>query len=229
VNSLYEDSVPGDLRVMYYRVLAKNRFGGESDLSEPVRAVTKAEPLPPIGLAVRERSLGRVDLVWEPNVELDVAGYEIWRSAIAPERKGPLEQIGTVERGATGFSDTTVDCGVRVRYRLRAVDRDGLVSAFSGPLEVESVGLDLAFEAPGALTWSAERLGPGAGIRIVRERSWLPDQTLPLDRGDARANLAALAPGLHRLVAVIDLPPTATAEPREIRCDLRLSLPPGPS
>ena len=30
LNTVYEDTVPGDLRVMYYRISAVNRFGGES-------------------------------------------------------------------------------------------------------------------------------------------------------------------------------------------------------
>ncbi len=222
----YEDAVPGDLRVMYYRVLAKNGFGGESDLSEPVRAVTKAEPLPPIGLEVRERTLGRVEIGWEPNVELDVIGYEIWRSAISPDLKGPLERIGMVDGVVTEYGDSSIECGTRVRYRVRAVDRDGLVSAFSGPLEVESVGLDLAFEPPSSVVWNAERVPSGASMRMLRLRRWLPDQSLELD---SVAGRASLPPGTQRLAALVEQPATATSDARAIRCDLSLAAPSGPS
>ena len=34
LRAVYEDAVPGDLRVMYYRITALNRFGGESEMTD---------------------------------------------------------------------------------------------------------------------------------------------------------------------------------------------------
>jgi fibronectin type 3 domain-containing protein len=223
LETVYEDGVPGDLRVMYYRVLARNRFGGQSDLTEPVRAVTKAEPLPPVGLAVRASTLGRIDLAWEPNVEPDVAAYEIWRSPIEAARRGPLERIGTVARDARSFSDTSVGCGARVRYRLRAVDEDGLLSAFSGPLEVEALGLGLALETPLSLTWNAGRVPPEARVSLVRLRDWWPDQTLPISAA-GRAELPELGAGRHRIVAIVELMPLRGGATAPLRCELTLDV-----
>jgi len=51
-NTSYIDAGLGDLRVLYYRVASKNPAGGKGPASDAVRAVTKPEPLPPLGLRV---------------------------------------------------------------------------------------------------------------------------------------------------------------------------------
>ena len=50
--TVYVDRGLGDLRVFYYRVASVNVAGGRGEFSAPVRAVTKPDPLPPIGLRV---------------------------------------------------------------------------------------------------------------------------------------------------------------------------------
>ena len=68
---------------MYYRISALNRLGGESEQTErPIRAVTKAEPLPPIELDADAKSLGQVELHWAPNVEPD--GRYMTRTSCSP-------------------------------------------------------------------------------------------------------------------------------------------------
>ena len=39
LQTFHQDPVPGDLRVMYYRLRARNAFDGESDMTAPIRAV----------------------------------------------------------------------------------------------------------------------------------------------------------------------------------------------
>ncbi len=81
LNTVYEDAIPGDLRVMYYRISAVNRFGGESEMTEaPIRAVTKAEPLPPVGLAADAQAHrpGRPALGSERRDGRQ--RYEVWRA-----------------------------------------------------------------------------------------------------------------------------------------------------
>src|SRR5258705_12361067 len=90
LNSVYEDTIPGDLRVMYYRISAVNRFGGESEMTEsPIRAVTKAEPLPPTGLKADARRLGSGALAWAHNVEPGVRSSGAWPSGKAGADFGP--------------------------------------------------------------------------------------------------------------------------------------------
>lgn len=182
LNTVYEDTVPGDLRVMYYRISALNRFGGESDPTEkPIRAVTKAEPLPPIGLEASASALGRVDLRWAPNVEPDLAGYEVWRALADASDYSAETPIARVPGGTTALVDPTVGCGQTARYRVRASDADGLESLPSDPLAIKSqdAGLRLS-RRDGAwlLSWDPQSTKDFTELRVSEVRSVLPDREL---------------------------------------------------
>ena len=213
VTTIYEDPVPGDLRVMYYRVAARNRFGGEGEASEPVRGVTKAEPLPPIGLAVAERRLGSIDLRWATNVEPDLSGYEVWRAERDDDGWDGERLVGEVGAGGTLFRDPEVGCGQSLRYRVRALDRDGLTSGYSDPLDATGEAIDLRARAlPGAveLRWSPARAWPAAQIFAVR--MGLPDRLLYTVRGQTRVRIDDLPPGRHQLAVVLTTQPADGAD-----------------
>jgi fibronectin type 3 domain-containing protein len=181
LNTVYVDEVPGDLRVMYYRISALNRFGGESGWTDAIRAVTKAEPLPPIGLAVATRRLGEVRIGWEANVEPDLVGYEIWRSQRDGGGWGERQLLAQVPQDEGAFRDGAVGCGETVSYELRALDADGLISEFSRPLEVtgEDIGLRLEHNPTSGtweLQWDAQRMAGWPAVRIVQIRRGLPDR-----------------------------------------------------
>ena len=204
LNTVYEDTIPGDLRVMYYRITAVNRFGGESEMTDsPIRAVTKAEPLPPIGLTADAHQLGQVELRWSPNVETDLRAYEVWRSAKEGNEFAPEVRIATVEPGRQSYADTAVGCGETVRYQVRALDADGLESVFSEPLVVSGPDLGLALTPTAGgfeLRWDPARAGGLGGARVVELRSVLPDRELASTSANAVA-LPALSPGTRLEVA----------------------------
>jgi hypothetical protein len=194
LETVYVDSVPGDLRVMYYRISALNRFGGESAWTEPIRAVTKAEPLPPIRLAVTTRRLGEVEIGWEANVEPDLVGYEIWRSESDGAGWGERRLLAKVTADEGSFRDGAVGCGETVRYELRALDADGLISEFSRPLEVtgQDIGLQLERDPTSGvweLYWDAQRTADWPAVRIVQIRPWLPDREFGSVTGGSRFTL----------------------------------------
>ncbi len=199
LNTVYEDAVPGDLRVMYYRIAAVNRFGGESEPTEqPIRAVTKAEPLPPIGLEARAASLGRADLRWSPNVEPDLASYEVWRALANGSGFGEEVQIAEVPAGTTELADSALGCGESARYRLRATDADALVSLPSDPLDVKGAdaGLSLARSNGSVIvSWDPARAGDWTGARISEVRSALPDRQVALVSDGSQVALPDLAAG----------------------------------
>ena len=199
LNTVYEDTVPGDLRVMYYRIAAVNRFGGESEPTEqPIRAVTKAEPLPPIGLQASASSLGRADLRWAPNVEPDLASYEVWRSLANGSGYGEEVQIAQVPAGTTELADGAIGCGESARYRLRATDADALVSLPSEPLELRGADAGLSFgRRDGALivSWDPSRAGPWTGARVAEVRSALPDREVAIVSEGNEISLPALETG----------------------------------
>lgn len=232
LDTVLEDLVPGDLRVMYYRVVARNRFGGESDQSEPVRAVTKAAPLAPLGLEVARRELGVIALRWQPNVEPDLRAYEVWRATRDGEAWSGEERIAEVPAPGTRFEDGDVACGQDVRYRLRALDHDGLRGDWSEPLATQGATIGLEFvggngSAP-RLRWDAERAHGLPAARVLEVRRLLPDRELAALVDASEASLGDLQPGPRRVAVLLSehLPSAAgTGSGRVQRCEIRVEIP----
>lgn len=231
LNTVYEDSVPGDLRVMYYRVVATNRFAGRSDATEPVRAVTKAEPLPPIGLEVTGLRLGEVELSWTPNVERDLARYEVWRQVRNGDGWTEPQRIGEVATPKTRFEDPEVGCGQLLRYSLRGVDGDGLHSGFSLPLEVSGGTIGLRLVSEGGVTrlvWDREQAAGWPAARVIYERGFGPARELGSVTNANSVDLGELGPGTHQLAVILTttLPEGASGDDRDApRCEITVELP----
>jgi fibronectin type 3 domain-containing protein len=232
LETIYEDPIPGDLRVMHYRLRALNRFGGESEMGEPVRAVTKAEPLPPVGLREAERRLGELVVEWDPNVERDVTRYEVHRASFRGGGWTADALVGEVAVPRVRFRDAAVGCGERVRYRVVARDADRLVSERSRPIELvgEDIGLDAA-GGPGRLElrWRGDLAAAGwTGARIVERHALGPDRTLAEIRGASSFALEGLPPGSHRLAVTLTRDPTdvASGSPSEApACPVEVEIP----
>jgi fibronectin type 3 domain-containing protein len=174
----YLDQGLGDLRVFYYQVTSLNAAGGEGAPSEPVRAVTKPEPLPPIGLQVVERRLGSNRLAWSPNVEPDIALYRLLRLREGAEEP---EIVTTVSHATLEARDTAVGAGETVTYSLVAFDGDGLESAPGEGVTVRSDGYDLSADVrPDGvhLAWNPRSEEGHRGARIFR-RSRLTRREFP--------------------------------------------------
>jgi fibronectin type 3 domain-containing protein len=157
------------LRVFYYRVAALNQAGGEGVPTSSTRGVTKPEPLPPAALRVASQQLGAVRLEWEPNVESNISGYRVLRTREESEAEEVVAELGPGESSA---EDRAVGAGERIVYRVLAVDRDGLVSAPSDPVEALAPGYGLqAFaEVDGVrLRWAAAGGAGFASARVLRE------------------------------------------------------------
>jgi hypothetical protein len=162
----------GDLRVFYYRVAAENSAGGSSDPTAAARAVTKPEPLPPAGVHVAERALGKNVVAWERNVESDLSGYRVFRRrASAPSN----ELVAEVSAETLAVADTAVGANEKISYALLAFDRDGLESEPSDPVESESVGYGLAAEVEGntvTLRWDEAVQRELAVVRVLVDGSF---------------------------------------------------------
>jgi fibronectin type 3 domain-containing protein len=233
LNTVFEDQVPGDLTVMYYRVVAVNRFDGASAPTEAIRAVTKPEPLPPFGLRAAQTSLGQVELEWQPNVEGDIAEYEIFRATAGAQGFGEEQRIGSAPKGTVRYRDAGLRCGERVRYRVRVRDADGLLSSFSEGLEVVSASLDLRTEPAGdagiALVWT-DPAGRWPGARISEIRRFWWDRELATVKDATRLPLDALGPGRHRLGVTLthalpDATPAGELPPDSPECFVWVEVP----
>ncbi len=87
-----------------------------------------------------------------------------------------------------------------MRYRLRAIDADGLRSFFSEPLEV--AGPDLGLVLTASPTGYQLRWDPAlGGVRVKELRSVLPDRELASAAGTNVVELPPLDPGTRLEVA----------------------------
>jgi fibronectin type 3 domain-containing protein len=173
-----------DLRVFYYRVSARNEAGVVGRPGRAAQAVTKAEPLPPIGLRVEEKRLGSNLLVWERNVEEDVAGYRLLRRR---GEHGEPELVATLGPATTRARDSEVGAGESVSYRVVAFDDDGLASRPSDPVQVQSEAYALAAHGARegiALSWNPRHEEGYERARVYR-LGWLRRHELARVEGDA--------------------------------------------
>lgn len=97
---------------------------------------------------------GRAALFWEKNTERDLKGYEVQRRCRGEEHFQTVAKIpkivrvvrqgkdtgkdqGFIQFVYPGLSiDTNVRNGIRCSYRVRAIDAEGMTSAYSDPVEV---------------------------------------------------------------------------------------------
>lgn len=188
----------GDLRVFYYRIRAVNPAGGIGPPSDVVRAVTKPEPLPPLGLQLAAQRLGVNVLRWEPNVEPDIAEYRLLRID-----EGDDPRLVTVVPGsATEAIDANVAAGEHASYVLVAVDRNALTSRPSRAVTAQGLGYDLHARARPEgvqLHWNPRRDEGYVAARIERSR-WLGQTEIGRVEGDSFVDRAPPAGAAYRVV-----------------------------
>jgi fibronectin type 3 domain-containing protein len=73
-----------------------------------------------------------VDLLWSPNMEKDVAGYQIYRR----QADGKVERINSAPITMLSFQDTNVAAGSKYFYSISAVDIRGNESPRSSEVAV---------------------------------------------------------------------------------------------
>jgi len=117
----------------YYSMRTFNKVNVESELSETIVAVTKPRPAKPSRLNGEALKVKEVPLAWQPNPEKDIAVYHIYRAA-GPE---DFAQIANVS-GKTGYQDRDLKDGTTYKYKIRAEDKDGLISDFSDVISVQT-------------------------------------------------------------------------------------------
>jgi hypothetical protein len=111
----------------------------ESTPSQPVTFVHLDifPPARPSGLeAIPDsdpQSPAAIDLSWEPNAEVDLAGYLVYRQAVDTngQATGPAVQLTSTPVVTPAFRDLTAVAGQGYAYQVLAVDQTGNRSSFS--------------------------------------------------------------------------------------------------
>lgn len=151
-----------DSTLYRYRVRAFNTARVMSDWSEVVAATTKPAPAAPTGLSATTDRPKSVELEWRANPEPDIARYVVESRAADGAR---WRIVGAVAGTATVHSG--LDDGEARIYRVKAIDRDTLESAWSEevpaharPLPPPPTGLAFKWTAEGTkIVWEPSREG----------------------------------------------------------------------
>jgi len=92
-----------------------------------------------------------------------------------------------------------------VRYRLRAIDADGLESYYSEPLDVTARDLGLALaraEGGMVLRWDEKRAQPFSSAKVSELHRFWPDKQLAAVSGKSEVALPELGAGTRLEVAL---------------------------
>jgi fibronectin type 3 domain-containing protein/TolB-like protein len=122
-----------DNATYYYSIRTFNKVNVESDPSETISATTKPRPAKPSGLNGEALKVKEVPLTWRPNPEKDIAVYHIYRSTGSED----FSQIAKIT-GKTNYQDKDLKDGSKYRYKIRAEDKDELLSDFSDAVSVQT-------------------------------------------------------------------------------------------
>ncbi|AXV10198.1 Large repetitive protein (plasmid) [Euzebya pacifica] len=123
-----------------YRYTVQTVRGVEtSGVAGPIEAVLtdNEPPAPPTSFGAQIGTGGYPLLRWRQSVSSDVRRYEIWRMSVAPNpSRSGWHPVATLTGAATEWTDTDPMENEPVRYRIRAVDADGLASPWveAGPV-----------------------------------------------------------------------------------------------
>jgi hypothetical protein len=131
------EEVPLDGRPRCYTVRSVRGTGArrvEGDASAPVCVlpIDLVPPVAPTGLQAIAAE-GAISLIWEPNVEEDLAGFIVLRREAGSDTLLPLTPSPISE---TRFTDRVVAPGMRYTYEVRAVDSRVPLPNVSDPAEV---------------------------------------------------------------------------------------------
>ncbi len=139
----YTDTGLKDNATYYYTIESIDADNLASPMSAPVKATTKPAPSMPRGLTAGGGKARNVPLSWERNPEKDITAYRVFFSE---KENGPFRKIAEATDPSfvhKGLKDIST-----YHYRILAIDRDGLLSEFSGtvtattkPLPVKPAGL----------------------------------------------------------------------------------------
>jgi fibronectin type 3 domain-containing protein len=201
--TVYIDRGLGDLRVFYYRVAAVNSAGGAGAFANPVRAVTKPEPLPPVNLRISGQRLGANELAWDPNVEEDIVKYRLFRTRAGDDKP---EHVAAVNSDQTVATDHEVAAGERVSYSLIALDHDGLESDPAESVEVESenYGLSATARVDGVhLEWNPRTEEGYHGGRVTRT-GLFQQRTLGFSPGNSFVDTEVRRGSTYRYFVVLE-------------------------
>jgi hypothetical protein len=133
LNDLYYMENHYDIVGTYdFTVWAEDNGGmGNSSSGHSFEIVDTTPPAAPTGLSVASGDAGTLDIAWDANTELDLAGYDLYRSDTGANLT--FTKVNTARITGTSYTDDGLEDNTTYYYMLKAVDDEGLESEYSDP------------------------------------------------------------------------------------------------
>jgi hypothetical protein len=122
----------------YISVSAVDTGGNEGLFSQEILVIPRSIPFPPESLTLTP-TWSSLDLQWNPNSELDIIGYNVYRS-LTPDTG--FTPIGFTLHPTSTFIDSNVAIHTWYYYRVSAVDSSFRVSALSNEEKGRILSMD---------------------------------------------------------------------------------------
>jgi len=138
----------------HYAIAARNLFSADGKLTPTQTITTKPLPASPSNIALTT-TLESIKISWHKNQEIDLKHYRVFRKW----NNEPWQNIAEIQD--ISFEDTNLKVYANTRYKLSAIDLDGLESNYSSEKEILSpLKLNLQVEQDNLLRtiilkWSA--------------------------------------------------------------------------
>jgi fibronectin type 3 domain-containing protein len=121
----------------YFKLRAIDEVPNNSSFSDTASAETPDEtpPLSPKGFGIKSLSHDRVTLNWSTNTEIDISGYNIYRSMFEDVKFTKINSETIID---LEFTDSNLQEAEDYFYKLTALDLTGLESNFSKTVMVRT-------------------------------------------------------------------------------------------
>ena len=143
----------------FYRLSAKNSGGAVSKQTVTVSAVTKAPPKAPENVSATSGEVKRTVLRWDNNLETDIEEYHVFTKRPGDSDFKLLKKLTT-----NSLIESDLKDGTEYSYKIRAVDKDGLVSALSNSVVIRTkhlpamvTGLSVTDPIKRAVVWQPNK------------------------------------------------------------------------
>jgi len=120
-----------DAHLYFYKIQAYNWVDSKSQFSTPVSVMTKPVSFPPEKLTATGNKPRQVPLEWRPVPDVTLDRYEVFR---ADSAEGKFEKIGESKADTAHYLDQKLEDGKTYFYKVRAVDKFGLVGELTQPV-----------------------------------------------------------------------------------------------
>lgn len=126
----------GDLITYWYRIVAYNNEGIETDMSDAVSATTRGKPPVPQGFIAKDREPRRVTLRWDviKNPDDEITGYVIFRATEENGEYKKIAEINNPEENSFIDKDSPLKDNAIYYYKIASYNSAGVSSDLSSPM-----------------------------------------------------------------------------------------------